>query len=614
MRVEGAGGVAETLTQEEVHHRTRGKRLLVAEDNPVTQDLLKLFLGHRGHRVDIVQDGELALRALQRNAYDVALLDFHLPRMDGRQVAAACRAAQGTEAPWFVAITADADGLLAHDDSDGIFDRIIPKPLDIHEVCTLVEGLSERGGMQPDDRPHPGGTTQPPLEIVGVGLPSGSSEASETRRRQGWIQTLGYEFLRWPEDLNAERLSARGMQAVQGERDFDAILITTPASTEDLAPVWQKKRLHLLPVIDLAGSLGHRADLGGSGLGYGEQNRLERLVGRFHQARAELHRDLVMTDETGEKLLGRIHVSGGPLQAAHDPGSPRLVSYNATLGEDALMRESTRLFETGFLQRTFFDRLHVCDRCHSSRFNVREECAGCRSPNLVEEPYLHHFKCAYQGAESDFRHGDALVCPKCRQELSHFSVDYDKPGSRVRCLNCAHAASEPAVGLLCLDCGSHFDGDAIAGRDAYSYALTDQALAFLETGRAFLGPAQQTLRFSDLPLELVVALNGAARRYNEDRTPFSLLDISYQKEREIVRELGPRQFSQARDLVLENLRNLLRKEDKVVRGHTTDYALMTAVGPDEARAGARQLSIAATSDIRLDLGLRIHVFGPEDFA
>ena len=65
------------------------------------------------------------------------------------------------------------------------------------------------------------------------------------------------------------------------------------------------------------------------------------------------------------------------------------------------------------------------------------------------------------------------------------------------------------------------------------------------------------MRFSDLPLDFVVALNGAAKTYNETKTPFTVLNLSYENEREIVREAGMRQFAQARDLFLEKLRNLL---------------------------------------------------------
>lgn len=606
--------MVETRAQEEIAIETPGKRLLIAEDNPVTHDLLKLFLGQHGHQIDIAQDGEQAFRALQHNVYDIALLDYHLPKMNGLEVANAFKKAnkQGNK-PIFVAITADPDGLLANEDNDGIFDQIIPKPLDIHEVCTLVEKLSDHESKPSDNSPYAILTNGSPLEITVSGPASGSAHTTQSRCRRAAIETLGYEFLRLPDDINSVRLSARGMQAVREDSAFDAILVTAPAAAKDLAPLWQKRRLHLLPVIDQTGSLGSCADLGEADLGYGEGTKLERLVRQFHERRAELHHDLVITDDTGEKLLGRAYVAGGFLQAFHDPRLPGVIAHNTILDESTLVGETRRLIGEGFLQQEFFDRVHVCDRCHASRFNVREECVKCRSANLFEEPYLHHFKCAYQGAESDFRQADALVCPKCRQELRHFSVDYDKPGSLVRCLNCGHAGSDPAVGFKCLDCDAHFDGDAVVSQDAYTYTLTDKALSFLVTGRAFLGPAQQKLRFSDLPLGLIVALNGEARRYNEEKTPFSLLDISYQKEREIVREHGPRQFGASRDLILETLRNTLTKDGEVIRGHTSDYALLKGIGPGKTEKDIPQLRDTITMDIKLDLGVRIHVFGPEDF-
>ena len=64
---------------------------MVAEDSPTTHEILKLLLTQRGHHVDIATDGEQALEALRLNRYDVALLDFHLPKMNGLRVASTVR-------------------------------------------------------------------------------------------------------------------------------------------------------------------------------------------------------------------------------------------------------------------------------------------------------------------------------------------------------------------------------------------------------------------------------------------------------------------------------------------------------------------------------------------
>jgi hypothetical protein len=78
-------------------------------------------------------------------------------------------------------------------------------------------------------------------------------------------------------------------------------------------------------------------------------------------------------------------------------------------------------------------------------------------------------------------------------------------------------------------------------------------------------------------------LNAAAKRYNEDRTPFALVNILYRKESEVVAEFGARRFAQARDLFIENLRNALAKPNTVVKGQSHDFALLEAIGPEQAQ-------------------------------
>lgn len=584
--------------------QTPGQKVLVAEDNKVTQDLLKLLLKQRGHDVHIVANGQDALKALETEEFDVVLMDFHLPKMDGLKVATAFRAGDMASRPTrFIAITADVEGLLGHVDNCENFDSVLPKPFDLERVVQVVEGKSEEIYVPVQQEAAP------------LQLRSRAEPALELKSAGNHIQELSHEFLRWPDDFDGERLSARFLQAMLDDAGrFDAILVREPAQPRDVTAIWATKVLHVLPVIDLTGSLGEHADLDGSKLSAGESDRVAVLINDFHNRRTRLHHDLLFSDDLGDKLLGRAYVTGKAVSPSYDPAQRGLVGYNLALESDLVEQEAAKLCDMGYLERRFFDRFHQCGSCGSSRLHVREECSECRSPDLGEEAYLHHFTCAYQGPESDFRQGEDLVCPKCRKELAHFGVDYDKPGSMMKCGACGHGNTDPLVGFVCLDCKAHASSDVPVTHDVYGYELTDRGVGYLETGRAMLGRQHHAMRLAHLPLEVIVAVNAELKLYQEDTTPFVVLDISYANQRRIEREHGLREFEQGRDLFLENLNNTLRKEDLVIKGIAYDYAILKGLNPEEARDGVDYLRGEAANGVRQDLGVTVQIFTPEDFA
>lgn len=61
----------------------RAARVLVADDDPHTRDILNRFLSERGFEVATANDGELALSEIDQFAPDVILLDIRMPNMDG---------------------------------------------------------------------------------------------------------------------------------------------------------------------------------------------------------------------------------------------------------------------------------------------------------------------------------------------------------------------------------------------------------------------------------------------------------------------------------------------------------------------------------------------------
>jgi signal transduction histidine kinase/CheY-like chemotaxis protein len=71
--------------------RLTPRRVLVAEDNGVSQLLIRRMLEKLGHLPEIVADGHAALRAVEDRPFDVVLMDVHMPCMDGLATTAEIR-------------------------------------------------------------------------------------------------------------------------------------------------------------------------------------------------------------------------------------------------------------------------------------------------------------------------------------------------------------------------------------------------------------------------------------------------------------------------------------------------------------------------------------------
>jgi|CXWL01.1.fsa_nt_gi PAS domain S-box-containing protein len=89
---------------------THPDRILLAEDNAVNQKVALHMLTKLGYRADVAANGLEVLAALQRQTYDVILMDMQMPEMDGLEATRRIIQTHPTrrQRPWIIALTANA--------------------------------------------------------------------------------------------------------------------------------------------------------------------------------------------------------------------------------------------------------------------------------------------------------------------------------------------------------------------------------------------------------------------------------------------------------------------------------------------------------------------------
>ncbi|MCK6553683.1 ATP-binding protein [Candidatus Binatia bacterium] len=124
---------------------TRALHVLVAEDNAINQKLIVRVLEKLGHTAVVAADGNAALAALDRERFDLALMDVQMPRLGGFEATAAIRErekATGAHLP-IVALTAHA---VKGDEQRCLaagMDAYLSKPVEAAALAATMERLME---------------------------------------------------------------------------------------------------------------------------------------------------------------------------------------------------------------------------------------------------------------------------------------------------------------------------------------------------------------------------------------------------------------------------------------------------------------------------------------
>jgi CheY-like chemotaxis protein len=119
-------------------------KVLIAEDSSVIQNLVKKILEFQNFEITVVKNGEQVIQLLEKEDFNVILLDINMPVMDGMECVKAIREMSDAKkaAVPVVAITGNARNYSEEDFTNAGFTDVLMKPLNFDKLVSVVKSLT----------------------------------------------------------------------------------------------------------------------------------------------------------------------------------------------------------------------------------------------------------------------------------------------------------------------------------------------------------------------------------------------------------------------------------------------------------------------------------------
>jgi len=132
----------EVCEDEETDSALTNLRILVADDNIINQAVARAILESVGAIVVAAGDGREALDRIRGEAFDVVLMDIHMPKMDGVEALQHIRADRALAQLAVIALTADAMAGVERELLAAGFDDVAPKPINPAQLVAKIMALA----------------------------------------------------------------------------------------------------------------------------------------------------------------------------------------------------------------------------------------------------------------------------------------------------------------------------------------------------------------------------------------------------------------------------------------------------------------------------------------
>ena len=156
---------------DEPAEEVRPLNILIADDNSTNCIILSSMLRNMGHSVIETDSGESFLEAVEAEDFDLALVDMHMPGMNGIETFQLYRFAHvAEEAIPFIVITADVTEATRNACRDAGIEHILSKPIDAGQLLATIEQLTgAESSVSPEKKtaPLPAPLDEAPMVDVG---------------------------------------------------------------------------------------------------------------------------------------------------------------------------------------------------------------------------------------------------------------------------------------------------------------------------------------------------------------------------------------------------------------------------------------------------------------